>query len=820
MWKRLNAVLKHNVSPDKVNKIITDDACFRIQPRRASLSLLRPRTDTPPPARPPTGRKAFRPVASFDIAPKFVQGQDGWHHAVSQVQATLVLRPSDHLNLSKHYPCQIHTALRTQAALAPADASKFMVRVAKSKNLAFLLCLDSHVTQPLQEITSVVLEDRRCGVTIYPATPSNTCKGVIHNFPAGTSPEYLMRHMSTLRPEFKILAARMMGRTTTALITFHGTHIPHEICYAVASSAAAPIAPRPNIATALKPDDDSHTCSVDPVCLRCGGPHRADDAACKDKQAADAAVRQLAYNKRIAQRKAALKAEGVATAASATAPPKAPSGSRSRGRTRFTTPSRRSRSRTRFTTPSRRRTSSSPRRTHTSSGHSPAGTRGHSPTAHQTPSRLPSHQTLIKIISCIPSTLCGQANWRSVICVKKGHMIFLPKPGKSVKLPNFRPTTLTSHVGKVMERMVLHRLQQHLQDTEALPHCMIGYRSYLSTQDTLLRIHEEILQSPSTAQLRAILAIDVTKAFDYVHHDAMFSELADTQCASTTLANSNRSPHPARTRLYTPSNRTSTHSPRQHDSPTSYRGPDSRPHGQGSKSHSPSSPRGILHEENLRDPESHHRCASPVEAELLAIALAAANNFSPGHTTHIYTDSKSACSHLAQGLAFRSALPLHNNVRGPLHIHWIPGHAGVAGNERAHQLAREKLLRAPADACDTAPVPPPPLPTIADSLASRCTFPPPHTKPTRREQTLIQAQTYTLHAPARLHLCRRSLGDPLLLCSRCLTPSDLDHLLWDCPHNPAQPHTYTREWLALAVSLEQQRELAAHINRALSGCLD
>ncbi|KAM7298779.1 hypothetical protein ISCGN_019348 [Ixodes scapularis] len=1206
------------------------------------------------------------------MAPKFVQGQDGWHHAVSQVQATLVLRPSDHLNLTKHDPCQIHTALRTQAALAPADASKFMVRVDKSKNLAFLLCLDSHVTQPLQEITSVDLEDRRCGVTIYPATPSNTCKGVIRNIPARTSPEYLMRHMSTLRPEFKILAARMMGRTTTALITFHGTHIPHEICYAGGIFRCRPHRPkaqychrcqqighRIDVCTynarcptcgQLKPDDDSHTCSADPVCLRCGGPHRADDAACKDKQAADAAVRQLAYNKRIAQRKAALKAEGVAAAASATAPPKAPFRSRSR-----------SRSRTRFTTPSRRRTSSSPRRTHTSSGRSPAGTRGHSPTAHQTPSRLPSHQwncrgfkskrnsfflwlqsqpqlpdilllqetglnptlsgyvtfqqtpclaTLVrstltathehdtansltvsiplkrgslhisnvyspprntlpelnellhpcrakrrshhilagdfnaphpawgytrvdkkgrrvhcalqeagytlhndihehtrmgnsverntnpdltfstpslhlqwehtqeymgsdhailhltvsetprrirwkpiriidwhnyrqdrsdppftdiptwtqqlthaldqrtKILatneikphidthlahswearasllkrwkrcktnrklraridrlnehiqqysdqlssehwnaSCdeLQNTLNTAKTWRILKALinpdstktmtthkinrltnqhtdpdtllaaikelyvapacqprypnyegsphtgldeeftyaelraalrqckgskatgpdlvttallrnlsdadqdhllhsinlvwtgklplcdlwKKGHMIFIPKPGKPVELPNLRPITLTSHVGKVMERMVLHRLQQHLEDTQALPHCMIGYRSHLSTQDTLLRIHEEILQSPSTAQLRAILAIDLTKAFDYVDHDAMLSELADTQCRLI-LHELGYTPHPTGPQPTPLDNTILQHItvapiPRHMDRD---RNPTRR------------LLRAAYYTRKIsRDPESHHvftdaalndtlgafayitsrgtehsetqRCASPVEAELLAIALAAANNSSPGRTTHIYTDSKSACSHLAQGLAFPSALPLLNNVRGPLHIHWIPGHAGVAGNERAHQLARETLLRAPADACDTAPVPPPPLPTLADLLASRCTFPPPHTQLTRREQTLIrQAQTYTLLTPARLHLFRRSLGDPLPLCSRCLTPSDQDHLLWDCPHNPAQPHTYTREWLALAVSLEQQRELAAHINRALSGCLD
>lgn len=692
---------------------------------------------------------------------------------------------------------------------------------------------------------------------------------------------------------------------------------------------------------------------------------------------------------------------------------------------------------------------------------------------------------------------------------KKGHMIFIPKPGKPVELQNLRPITLTSHVGKVMERMVLRRLQQHLEDTQALPHCMIGYRSHLSTQDTLLRIHEEILQSPSTAQLRAILAIDLTKAFDYVDHDAMLSELADTQCGShmyNYVRNFLRSrtlsiqigehkldavPHPQRgipqgavlsptlfnlamrrihralqplpdiryslyaddvtiwinrgspghiqdslqaaleavhhaartiglacsvektslllihSRHWHPPQVTLQHDTHiirpqkslkvlglhiqsdgggttavqnilrqaapilnmmrrvttrtrglkeqdllrlrdaliisriQYQAPyvsltrTSERKLDAlirkatkialglplttsttrlvqlgvlptvsdiidmhRIHQRERLSLTPTG-RLILHElgytphptgpqptplDNTilqhitvapiprhmdrdrnptrrllraayytrkisRDPESHHvftdaalkdtlgafayitsrgtehsetqRCASPVEAELLAIALAAANNSSPGRTTHIYTDSKSACSHLAQGLAFPSALPLLNNVRGPLHIHWIPGHAGVARNERAHQLARETLLRAPADACDTAPVPPPPLPTLADLLASRCTFPPPHTQLTGREQTLIrQAQTYTLLTPARLHLFRRSLGDPLPLCSRCLTPSDQDHLLWDCPHNPAQPHTYTREWLALAVSLEQQRELAAHINRALSGCLD
>lgn len=87
-------------------------------------------------------------------------------------------------------------------------------------------------------------------------------------------------------------------------------------------------------------------------------------------------------------------------------------------------------------------------------------------------------------------------------------------------------------------------------------------------------------------------------------------------------------------------------------------------------------------------------CASSVEAELLAVTLAAAHN-----SSDIHTHSQLACSHFAQGLVFPSALLLLSNIRRPFHIHWIPGHIGIAGNEHAHQLARKTLLRAPADAC-------------------------------------------------------------------------------------------------------------------------
>ncbi|XP_070394042.1 uncharacterized protein [Dermacentor albipictus] len=52
---------------------------------------------------------------------------------------------------------------------------------------------------------------------------------------------------------------------------------------------------------------------------------------------------------------------------------------------------------------------------------------------------------------------------------KQAELRFIPKPGKPLTIENMRPISLTSCVGKVMERMVLRRLQTHLDETCQMP---------------------------------------------------------------------------------------------------------------------------------------------------------------------------------------------------------------------------------------------------------------------------------------------------------------------------------------------------------------
>ncbi|KAM7309707.1 hypothetical protein ISCGN_006700 [Ixodes scapularis] len=103
-------------------------------------------------------------------------------------------------------------------------------------------------------------------------------------------------------------------------------------------------------------------------------------------------------------------------------------------------------------------------------------------------------------------------------------------PGKPLSLENLRPISLTSCLGKLLEKVVQLRLHKFLADTSALPDTLYGYRSGISTQDVLLRLQHDVLDSPSTAQYRAVLAADLKGAFDNLSHDLVLEQLAATGC--------------------------------------------------------------------------------------------------------------------------------------------------------------------------------------------------------------------------------------------------------------------------------------------------
>ncbi|KAM7306314.1 hypothetical protein ISCGN_010045 [Ixodes scapularis] len=110
---------------------------------------------------------------------------------------------------------------------------------------------------------------------------------------------------------------------------------------------------------------------------------------------------------------------------------------------------------------------------------------------------------------------------------KAAKVVMIPKPGKRPELEALRPISLTSCVGKLMEHVILNRLNNYMERKQLFPHTMIGFRPHLSTQDIMLRLKHQIIDGEQSSRLvtRAILGLDITKAFDNVKHDAVLENL-------------------------------------------------------------------------------------------------------------------------------------------------------------------------------------------------------------------------------------------------------------------------------------------------------
>ncbi|XP_037579430.1 uncharacterized protein LOC119462158 [Dermacentor silvarum] len=112
-------------------------------------------------------------------------------------------------------------------------------------------------------------------------------------------------------------------------------------------------------------------------------------------------------------------------------------------------------------------------------------------------------------------------NWRTA------NTILIPKPGKAPNVDNLRPISLTSCVGKVAEHVILNRLSRYLEDN-VYTHHMIGFRAGLSTQDAMKMIKHHIIDG-STRDTRALLGLDLEKAFDNVLHEYILASVADLE---------------------------------------------------------------------------------------------------------------------------------------------------------------------------------------------------------------------------------------------------------------------------------------------------
>lgn len=103
-----------------------------------------------------------------------------------------------------------------------------------------------------------------------------------------------------------------------------------------------------------------------------------------------------------------------------------------------------------------------------------------------------------------------------------GRVVFVLKPGKDPTLASsYRPITLLSCLGKLLERVMNNTLSLVTKEAGALHPAQYGFRIRKSTEDAITHTLQSIKRCQTEYSYCVILSLDIKGAFDNAHWDAI-----------------------------------------------------------------------------------------------------------------------------------------------------------------------------------------------------------------------------------------------------------------------------------------------------------
>ncbi|MBF6628703.1 MAG: endonuclease/exonuclease/phosphatase family protein, partial [Proteiniphilum sp.] len=109
---------------------------------------------------------------------------------------------------------------------------------------------------------------------------------------------------------------------------------------------------------------------------------------------------------------------------------------------------------------------------------------------------------------------------------RRASVIPLPKSGcDPTLLDSYRPISLTSHICKLFERLILKRLRRLVSDRDILYPLQAGFRAQYSCSDLLYQLHAAVRHAFDGSRPLAACFLDMSKAFDRVWHPGLLFKL-------------------------------------------------------------------------------------------------------------------------------------------------------------------------------------------------------------------------------------------------------------------------------------------------------
>lgn len=141
---------------------------------------------------------------------------------------TVVYRPRSGLNVAAWAPRTVLQSFATASAIPQQEFyNTIVIQIQTSQNLVVASTPNASHAITLSKITCVQIGGVQYEIMPYMKPPPDTCRGVIHGLDPDTTNEALGDLLQANRPQ--LIHARLMGRTTSALLTFQGPHVPFYV---------------------------------------------------------------------------------------------------------------------------------------------------------------------------------------------------------------------------------------------------------------------------------------------------------------------------------------------------------------------------------------------------------------------------------------------------------------------------------------------------------------------------------------------------------------------------------------------------------------
>ncbi|CAM5085999.1 unnamed protein product [Natator depressus] len=141
------------------------------------------------------------------------------------------------------------------------------------------------------------------------------------------------------------------------------------------------------------------------------------------------------------------------------------------------------------------------------------------------------HPRVLKELAAViaePLAIIFENSWRTGEVPddwKKANVVPIFKKGKEDDPGNYRPVSLTSVPGKIMEQVLKESILKHLHERKVIRNSQHGFTKGRSCLTNLIAFYDEITGSVDEGKAVDVLFLDFSKAFDTVSHSILVSKL-------------------------------------------------------------------------------------------------------------------------------------------------------------------------------------------------------------------------------------------------------------------------------------------------------